>query len=44
MSSLYHKDMCQSPDSTAPNFAPSFAAVAAGVDRSLGKARHTAAN
>ncbi|XP_029005827.1 transmembrane protein 131-like isoform X2 [Betta splendens] len=32
MSSLYHKDMCQSPDSTAPNLAPSFAAVAAGVD------------
>ncbi|XP_026215381.1 transmembrane protein 131-like isoform X2 [Anabas testudineus] len=35
MNSLYRKDLCQSPDSTAPNFAPSFAAVAAGVDRNM---------
>ncbi|KAM7419551.1 hypothetical protein PAMA_016589 [Pampus argenteus] len=33
MNSLYGKDTCQSPDTTAPSFAPSFAAVAAGVDR-----------
>ncbi|XP_033480258.1 transmembrane protein 131-like isoform X2 [Epinephelus lanceolatus] len=35
MNSLYHKDMCQSPDPTASSFAPSFAAVAAGVDRNM---------
>ncbi|KAK2817259.1 hypothetical protein Q5P01_025450 [Channa striata] len=35
MNTLYHKDLCQSPDSTASNFAPSFAAVAAGVDRTM---------
>ncbi|KAM7394502.1 hypothetical protein PAMP_021301 [Pampus punctatissimus] len=33
MNSLYGKDTCQSPDPTASSFAPSFAAVAAGVDR-----------
>ncbi|KAM9857591.1 transmembrane protein 131-like isoform 2-T2 [Aulostomus maculatus] len=33
MNSLYHKDLCQSPDPSASSFAPSFAAVAAGVDR-----------
>ncbi|XP_038568921.1 transmembrane protein 131-like isoform X3 [Micropterus salmoides] len=35
MNSLYRKDQCQSPDPTAPSFAPSFAAVAAGVDRNM---------
>ncbi|XP_074485701.1 transmembrane protein 131-like isoform X2 [Sebastes fasciatus] len=35
MNSLYRKDMCQSPDPTASSFAPSFAAVAAGVDRNM---------
>ncbi|XP_029985600.1 transmembrane protein 131-like isoform X2 [Sphaeramia orbicularis] len=35
MNNLYRKDMCQSPDPPAPNFAPSFAAVAAGVDRNM---------
>ncbi|XP_041640880.1 transmembrane protein 131-like isoform X2 [Cheilinus undulatus] len=33
MNSLYRKEVCQSPESTAPSFTPSFAAVAAGVDR-----------
>ncbi|CAJ1052600.1 transmembrane protein 131-like isoform X2 [Xyrichtys novacula] len=33
MNILYCKEVCQSPDPTAPSFAPSFAAVAAGVDR-----------
>ncbi|XP_062291296.1 transmembrane protein 131-like [Scomber scombrus] len=33
MNSLYRKDMCQSPDTAASNFTPSFAAVTAGVDR-----------
>eukprot|EP00064_Thunnus_orientalis_P009864 superscaffoldBa00001278_g9890 len=34
MNSLYRsKDVCQSPDPAASSFAPSFAAVAAGVDR-----------
>ncbi|XP_029910115.1 transmembrane protein 131-like isoform X2 [Myripristis murdjan] len=33
MNSLYRKDMCQSPDPPVTSFAPSFAAVAAGVDR-----------
>ncbi|XP_037328273.2 transmembrane protein 131-like isoform X1 [Pungitius pungitius] len=33
MSTLYRKDMCQSPDPPASSFAQSFAAVAAGVDR-----------
>ncbi|XP_070683632.1 transmembrane protein 131-like isoform X2 [Pempheris klunzingeri] len=35
MNSLYRKDQCQSPDPIAPSFAPSFAAVAAGVDRTM---------
>nr|XP_043883962.1 transmembrane protein 131-like isoform X2 [Solea senegalensis] len=35
MNNLYHKDMCQSQESTASSFAPSFAAVAAGVDRNM---------
>ncbi|XP_032391772.1 transmembrane protein 131-like isoform X2 [Etheostoma spectabile] len=35
MNSLYRKDICQSPDPTASSFAPSFAAVAAGVDRNM---------
>ncbi|XP_059199246.1 transmembrane protein 131-like [Centropristis striata] len=35
MNTLYRKDMCQSPDIAAPSFAPSFAAVAAGVDRNM---------
>ncbi|XP_039657934.1 transmembrane protein 131-like isoform X2 [Perca fluviatilis] len=36
MNSLYRKDMtCQSPDPPASSFAPSFAAVAAGVDRNM---------
>ncbi|XP_078119889.1 transmembrane protein 131-like isoform X1 [Sander vitreus] len=35
MNSLYRKDPCQSPDPTASSFAPSFAAVAAGVDRNM---------
>ncbi|XP_023273181.1 transmembrane protein 131-like [Seriola lalandi dorsalis] len=35
MNSLYRKDLCQSPDPTASSFAPSFAAVAAGVDRNM---------
>ncbi|XP_034544455.1 transmembrane protein 131-like isoform X3 [Notolabrus celidotus] len=33
MNILYRKEVCQSPDPVAPSFAPSFAAVAAGVDR-----------
>ncbi|XP_071770565.1 transmembrane protein 131-like [Centroberyx gerrardi] len=36
MSSLYRKDLCQSPDPPVPSFAPSFAAVAAGgADRNM---------
>ncbi|XP_031718899.1 transmembrane protein 131-like isoform X3 [Anarrhichthys ocellatus] len=35
MNSLYRKDTCQSPDPTASSFAPSFAAVAAGVERNM---------
>ncbi|XP_023149320.2 transmembrane protein 131-like isoform X3 [Amphiprion ocellaris] len=35
MNSLYHKDLCQSPDPTASSFTPSFAAVAAGMDRNM---------
>ncbi|XP_056265127.1 transmembrane protein 131-like isoform X3 [Pseudoliparis swirei] len=35
MNSLYRKDICQSPDATASSFAPSFAAVAAGVERNM---------
>ncbi|XP_068607189.1 transmembrane protein 131-like [Brachionichthys hirsutus] len=35
--SLYQKDPCQSPDPTVSCFAPSFAAVAAGVDRNVDK-------
>ncbi|XP_041838526.1 transmembrane protein 131-like isoform X2 [Melanotaenia boesemani] len=31
--SLYHKETCQSPDSTASSFIPSFASVTAGMDR-----------
>ncbi|XP_069545848.1 transmembrane protein 131-like isoform X2 [Brachyistius frenatus] len=37
MNSLYRKDLCQSPEPTASSFAPSFAAVAAGMDRNMGK-------
>ncbi|KAM9314140.1 LOW QUALITY PROTEIN: transmembrane protein 131-like [Pholidichthys leucotaenia] len=33
--SLYHDDLCQSPDPAAPNFTPSFATVAAGMDRTM---------
>lgn len=40
MNSLYRKDLCQSPDPTASTFAPSFAAVAARVDRNMGKGVH----
>ncbi|XP_029949693.1 transmembrane protein 131-like isoform X2 [Salarias fasciatus] len=35
MNSLYHKDLCQSPDATAASFSPSFAAVTAGMDRNM---------
>ncbi|XP_028263322.1 transmembrane protein 131-like isoform X2 [Parambassis ranga] len=35
MNSLYRKDLCQSPDTTASTFTPSFAAVAAGMDRNM---------
>ncbi|XP_068177838.1 transmembrane protein 131-like isoform X3 [Antennarius striatus] len=35
--SLYQKDQCQSPDPAVSCFAPSFAAVAAGVDRNIDK-------
>ncbi|XP_024914140.1 transmembrane protein 131-like isoform X4 [Cynoglossus semilaevis] len=35
MNNLYRKDMCQSPEPAPPSFAPSFAAVAAGVDRNM---------
>ncbi|KAK5865755.1 hypothetical protein PBY51_020000 [Eleginops maclovinus] len=35
MNSLYRKDVCQSPDPPAHSFAPSFAAVAAGVERNM---------
>lgn len=41
MNSLYRKDQCQSPDPTASSFAPSFAAVAAGVDRNMDKDIHS---
>lgn len=41
MNSLYRKDQCQSQDPPAPNFAPSFAAVAAGVDRNMEKDIHS---
>lgn len=37
MNSLYRKEQCQSPDPAAISFAPSFAAVAAGRDRSADK-------
>lgn len=40
MNSLSRKELCQSPDPTASNFAPSFAAVTAGVDKNTGK-EHT---
>ncbi|KAM3623863.1 uncharacterized protein V6R79_016428 [Siganus canaliculatus] len=40
MNSLYRKDQNQSPDPTTPSFTPSFAAVAAGVDRILDKDVH----
>ncbi|XP_070834113.1 transmembrane protein 131-like isoform X1 [Chaetodon trifascialis] len=43
MNSLYRKDQCQSPDLTASSFAPSFAAVAAGVDRNMDKDIHNLA-
>ncbi|XP_060912178.1 transmembrane protein 131-like isoform X1 [Labrus mixtus] len=33
MNSLYRKEVCQSPEPTTPSFTPSFAAVAAGLDR-----------
>lgn len=40
MNSLYRKDQCQSPDPPASSFIPSFAAVAAGVDKNLDKEAH----
>ncbi|XP_077575728.1 transmembrane protein 131-like isoform X1 [Stigmatopora nigra] len=36
LSSAYHKDQCQSLDLAVSSFAPSFAAVAAGVERNTG--------
>nr|XP_057922112.1 transmembrane protein 131-like isoform X2 [Doryrhamphus excisus] len=38
--SSYHKDQCQSPDPAGSSFAPSFAAVAAGVERSTDLTAH----
>lgn len=38
--SLYRKDQCQSPDPPASSFIPSFAAVAAGVEKNLEKEAH----
>uniref|UniRef100_A0A3P9M970 Transmembrane 131 like n=1 Tax=Oryzias latipes TaxID=8090 RepID=A0A3P9M970_ORYLA len=35
MNSLYHNDACQSPETPAPSFMPSFAAVAAGMDKNM---------
>ncbi|XP_061626572.1 transmembrane protein 131-like isoform X1 [Phyllopteryx taeniolatus] len=35
LSSAYRKDQCQSPDSVVSSFAPSFAAVTAGVERNI---------
>nr|XP_019956839.1 PREDICTED: transmembrane protein 131-like isoform X2 [Paralichthys olivaceus] len=35
MNNLYRKDLCQSSDPSASSFVPSFAAVAAGVDRNM---------
>ncbi|KAM4604313.1 transmembrane protein 131-like isoform 2-T2 [Polymixia lowei] len=35
MNSLYRKDLCQNPDPPVPSFGPSFADVAAGVDRTM---------
>lgn len=35
MNTLYTKDLCQSPEPPVPSFNPSFAAVAAGVDRNM---------
>lgn len=35
MNALYAKDLCQSPEPPVPSFNPSFAAVAAGVDRNM---------
>ncbi|XP_055014133.1 transmembrane protein 131-like isoform X3 [Boleophthalmus pectinirostris] len=35
MNTLYVKDLCQSPEPPVPSFNPSFAAVAAGVDRNM---------
>lgn len=37
MNSLYRKEQCQSPDPAPTSFAPSFAAVAAGLDRNVDK-------
>ncbi|XP_047433847.1 transmembrane protein 131-like isoform X2 [Mugil cephalus] len=35
MNSVYRKDMCQSPETPASSFTPSFAAVTAGMDRNM---------
>lgn len=35
MNTLYRKDLCQNPEPPVPSFNPSFAAVAAGVDRNM---------
>ncbi|KAK7878150.1 hypothetical protein WMY93_031196 [Mugilogobius chulae] len=35
MNTLYVKELCQSPEPPVPSFNPSFAAVAAGVDRNM---------
>lgn len=40
-SSSYRKDQCQSPDPPASSFIPSFAAVAAGVDKNPDKDVHS---
>lgn len=40
INSLYRKDQCQSPDPPASSFIPSFAAVAAGVDKNMDKEAH----
>lgn len=39
--SSYRKDQCQSPDPPASSFIPSFAAVAAGVDKNPDKDVHS---
>ncbi|XP_062333261.1 transmembrane protein 131-like isoform X1 [Osmerus eperlanus] len=35
MNGLYRKEPCHSPEPSVPNFAPSFAAVAAGMERNM---------